>query len=52
MSKGCPMCNGPGVPLGSLGRSVWYRCRNCGWDFNRVKPAPRPKPAPQPKETT
>jgi hypothetical protein len=28
----CPVCAGPGVPLGTLGRRAWYRCRNCGTD--------------------
>jgi predicted nucleic acid-binding Zn-ribbon protein len=30
----CPMCGGPGTPLGQLGRLMHYRCRNCGADFN------------------
>ena len=30
----CPMCSGPGVLLGSLGRLNHFRCRNCGWDFS------------------
>lgn len=33
-SPECPECGGPGMPLGSLGSLHWYRCRNCGWDFN------------------
>lgn len=35
----CPMCEGPGVPLGSLGTREVFRCRNCGWDFS-FKPEP------------
>ncbi len=31
----CPICPGQGVPLGTLGRLRWYRCRDCGMDFNR-----------------
>ena len=30
----CPMCGGPGGLLGSLGRLTWFRCVNCGIDFN------------------
>lgn len=30
----CPACGGPGVPLGGLGKLMWYRCRDCGLDFN------------------
>lgn len=37
----CPVCGGPGVPLGILGRLEHFRCRNCGADFNRrVDPDP------------
>jgi hypothetical protein len=31
----CPMCGGPGMPMGQLGRNLWYRCRHCGMDFNK-----------------
>ena len=31
----CPVCAGPGVPLGTLGRLSHFRCRNCGIDFSR-----------------
>jgi tRNA(Ile2) C34 agmatinyltransferase TiaS len=31
----CPVCPGRGVPLGQLGTLRWYRCRDCGIDFNR-----------------
>lgn len=31
----CPVCPGHGVPLGQLGPLRWYRCRDCGIDFNR-----------------
>lgn len=26
----CPACSGPGVELGTFGRTTRYRCRNCG----------------------
>jgi tRNA(Ile2) C34 agmatinyltransferase TiaS len=29
----CPVCEGPGVLLGILGRLEHYRCRNCGMPF-------------------
>lgn len=29
----CPVCPGQGNPLGRLGRAHWFRCRNCGTDF-------------------
>lgn len=31
----CPMCGGPGVPLGQLGNRMHYKCENCGMDFSR-----------------
>jgi hypothetical protein len=34
LPPGCPVCGGPGVPLGHLGHLAWYRCRDCGMDFN------------------
>jgi hypothetical protein len=36
----CPACGGPGVPLGSLGRRMHFRCRNCGYDFSQEPPEP------------
>jgi hypothetical protein len=30
----CPVCGGPGVLLGQLGRRVHHRCRDCGMDFS------------------
>jgi transposase-like protein len=33
----CPACGGPGVALGSLGRLMHYRCRNCGINFHCEK---------------
>ena len=30
----CPICTGQGIYLGTLGRLQWYRCRNCGIEFN------------------
>lgn len=38
----CPACGGPGVPLGSLGRRMHFRCRNCGYDFSQEPPAEPP----------
>ena len=43
----CPVCPGRGMPLGQLGRLRWYRCRDCGIDFNRRAKAP-PSLSPQP----
>lgn len=43
----CPICPGHGVPLGTLGRLRWYRCRDCGMDFNRpsrTRTGPRTSP--------
>jgi len=34
----CPMCNGPAIVLGSLGRLTHFRCRNCGWIFSQRRP--------------
>ena len=34
----CPLCNGPGTDLGSLGLVHHYRCVNCGADFSPVIP--------------
>ena len=28
--RACGICGGPLVPLGTLGRLAWSRCRNCG----------------------
>jgi hypothetical protein len=33
----CPMCKGPGVLLGVLGLLRWFRCRDCGMDWNKRK---------------
>lgn len=33
----CPCCEGYGVPLGALGRLQWFRCRQCGAEFNQAK---------------
>jgi tRNA(Ile2) C34 agmatinyltransferase TiaS len=45
----CPLCPGHGVPLGTLGRLRWYRCRDCGMDFNRTAPS-RHAPSPPPQQ--
>lgn len=28
----CPVCTGPLLPLGTLGRLQYVRCRDCGMD--------------------
>jgi hypothetical protein len=34
----CPACGGEEpVVLGQLGRLQWYRCRDCGIDFNELQ---------------
>lgn len=38
----CPVCSGDGVPLGTLGRLRWFRCRDCGMNFSR-QTGTRPK---------
>jgi hypothetical protein len=30
----CPACEGEGVSMGSLGRTEWFRCRDCGIEFS------------------
>ena len=30
----CPLCEGIGGLMGQLGNLVWYRCLNCGIEFN------------------
>ena len=34
-SESCSMCNGRGIPLGSLGFIKYFRCESCGWEFSR-----------------
>ena len=29
----CPMCGRDGAHLGSLGKFEWFRCIQCGWEF-------------------
>lgn len=31
----CPICGGVGIPLGSLGKLIWFICRNCGAQFSQ-----------------
>lgn len=38
MNPACPLCSGPGVPLGSLGSQLYLRCRNCGVMFSARVP--------------
>lgn len=33
----CPICGGPGSPLGQLGRLLWWRCRYCGIQYMEAK---------------
>jgi len=35
LSSCCPLCAGDGVPLGTLGRLRWFRCRQCGATYHR-----------------
>lgn len=35
----CPMCPGKGVLLGALGPRRWFRCRDCGIDFSKMRRA-------------
>lgn len=30
----CPVCGGPGMRMGGLGRKQWFRCRNCGMEWS------------------
>jgi tRNA(Ile2) C34 agmatinyltransferase TiaS len=30
----CPVCDGPGMFLGSLGNRDHFRCRDCGMGFS------------------
>lgn len=30
----CPVCDGQGAILGALGRLLWFRCIQCGIEFN------------------
>ncbi len=45
-SPTCPACSGQGVPFGSLGSRMHYRCRQCGYDFSEdTTPASTPPKA-------
>ena len=39
----CLLCNGPCEPLGSLGRLMWFRCRNCGMNCSKKLRARKPR---------
>lgn len=39
----CPVCGGPLVYMGTLGRKKWYRCRNCGMEVGGPSPRELPK---------
>ena len=30
----CPICEGTGEYIGTLGNLDWYRCRNCGMEWS------------------
>jgi len=30
----CPICGGPGMSMGILGRKHWFRCRDCGMQWS------------------
>lgn len=30
----CPACNGTGLSMGVLGQLEWFRCQQCGIEFN------------------
>ncbi len=30
----CPLCGGMGAYLGALGKRLWFRCIQCGMDFD------------------
>lgn len=32
----CGLCDGPLGYLGTLGRTVWFQCRACGWEHCAV----------------
>jgi hypothetical protein len=36
----CPMCDATAAPMGTLGRRVHYRCRDCGmmWSHEPAQP--------------
>jgi rubredoxin len=40
----CPQCSGEPWLLGELGRLMWYRCRQCGWQWSH-RSLRRPKPS-------
>jgi len=36
----CPLCDGTGIPLGGLGRLLWFRCESYGMQFSIEKELP------------
>lgn len=36
MEEYCHICSGVGYEIGRLGMVTYYRCRQCGMDFNKV----------------
>ena len=51
----CPICGGPGMSMGILGRKQFFRCRNCGieWSLDAIyKRSPQTVPEDVPGYTT
>lgn len=32
--RSCPICSGWAMPLGQLGKLIWYICQDCGIQFS------------------
>lgn len=32
-AESCPICDGYGYSMGTLGSVTWYRCESCGMEF-------------------
>jgi hypothetical protein len=43
----CPVCGGPGLPLGTLGKRSHFRCQDCGIDFSDSPLGPGEQPSPE-----
>jgi transposase-like protein len=44
----CPLCTGPSIPLGVLGRLAYWRCAACGAQYSKQMPGPALKSRPLP----
>lgn len=51
MMPSCPVCTGPGMHLGDMGRRQHWRCRNCGMDWSTQADAGRPPYCTRPQVT-